>query len=671
MNSFEEAFKALNSEDEEVRLQALRSLAGGDPEQILPPVFKSFGDDSWRVRKEAIGLFLGLPMRRELIGDVVELLHAEENAGLRNAAVEILVKMGREAIPMLLSRIDCPDHDVRKFIVDILGEIGDPQAVPALVNALNDDDNNVLAAAAENLGKLKAAEAVPTLLDAMQNPDVLLRFTILEALGKIDQPIPLARLAPFRDEKLLRKALIDCLGRVGDSSAISEVVTGLSDPMRNVRKEALLALMNLDQRYPESVRETLVAHDLSSTVDAVAQFLDDGQPKEVRVAALRVLGWLGAGAAVEQMLSFLDLETLQHDALRALADIGAAKPEVLVAAWADISSSHKPYLAYVLGEAGCHEALPLLREALDDQDPKLRQMAVHALGQLGCVEAVVDLVSRLGDKEAAVQAAASQSLIGLGAHFPAETFTALQQPLEEGDQLQRKFAVDALGNIDHPEVPVQLGKAMKDPDPEVRRAAIKAFEGRGTEVPVHNILLALTDEDGEVRRTAVAILAASGQPEALDGLKLALSDEDIWVRSAAVRALGHLGGQAVAAKIAEVTQDPDGLVSIAALETLFDILGEEACPYFVGVLGHADEEVVSASLNLLSRCSRTDWLMDHAETLINHSFWAVRTHFARFASSLLGQDARPLLEKRLEIETEDLVRQQLIDALQSLTDSEV
>lgn len=670
MNSFDEAFTALNSEDEEVRLQGLRALADGEPEQILPPVFKAFGDVSWRVRKEAIGIFLSLSIRRELVGDIVELLHAEENAGLRNAAVEILVKMGREAIPMLLERISCPDHDVRKFIVDILGEIGDPQAVPALVNAMSDEDNNVLAAAAENLGKLKATEAVSVLLDTMQNPDVLLRFTILEALGKIDQPVPLARLAQFRDEKLLRKALIDCLGKVGDTSAITEVVTGLSDPMRNVRKEALLALMNLARRYPEPVRSVLAGHDLSSTVDAVAQFLDESQSNEVRIAALRVLGWLGAGAAVEQMLSFLDQESLQQDALRALADIGEVRPEVLIAAWSDISPSRKPYLAYVLGEAGCREALQLLLGALREDGPQLRQMAVHALGQLGCVEAVTDLVDCLSDEEAAVQAAASQSLVGLGAHYPGETFAALQRPLEQGDPLQRKFAVEALGNIDHPDVSGQLSKAMKDADPSVRRVAIKAFEGRGTEVPVHSILLALTDEDGEVRRSAVEILAASGQAEVLEGLQLALNDEDIWVRAAAVRAFGHLGGHAVAERVAAVAQDPVGLVSIAALETLFEILGEDACPYFIGVLEHTDEEVVSASLNLLSRCSRTDWFMEHAEALINHPFWAVRTHFARFAATLLGNEARPLLEQRLEIETEDLVRQQLSEALQSLTDPE-
>ena len=44
-------------------------------------------------------------------------------------------------------------------------------------------------------------------------PDLLLQFTILDALSRIAAPVPLSELLPYKDEKLLRKALIDCLGK--------------------------------------------------------------------------------------------------------------------------------------------------------------------------------------------------------------------------------------------------------------------------------------------------------------------------------------------------------------------------------------------------------------------------------------------------------------------------
>jgi len=666
MDTYEQAVQALNSEDEEIRLQGLKSLASGEPEQILGPIFQAFGDTSWRVRKEAIEMFLRLPISRELVGEIVELLHAEENAGLRNAAVEILVRMGREALPMLLEQVTCPDHDVRKFIVDILGEIGDSRAIPALLNAMRDDDNNVLAAAAENLGKLKASDAVPVLLDAMQNPDVMLRFTILEALGKIDQSVPLSRLLPFRDEKLLRKALIDCLGKVGDQTAIPEVIAGLSDPMRNVRSAALLAMMAMAQRYPDQIRSTLAGHDLPSTVDAVAAFLAESQPDTIRRAAVRVIGWLGDRSVVAMMLELLDQETLQQEAMHALVDTGKSNPDSLVEAWDSTPDSRKAYLAYIMGEAGCKQGVPLLRNALAVDDNALQQMSAHALGNLGSPIAIADLVACLGGTAENVQEAASQALVRLGGQFPAETFDALKSSLEEGDAAQRKFTVEALANINHSEVPQRLGMAMKDAAPEVRRAAVKAFEGRDCGEHLGSILLALADEDSEVRRTAVDILAASGKPEVLDGLQLALSDKDIWVRATAVRAFGRVGGMAVVPHVEQVVKDPVGLVSIAALETLADILGENACPNIVEALNHPDEEVVSAALNLLSGCNQTEWFSEHVEDLINHPFWAVRIHFIRFMSTSFGDRARPLLECRLEVETEDLVRQQIVEALETL-----
>ncbi|NIQ96152.1 MAG: HEAT repeat domain-containing protein, partial [Desulfuromonadales bacterium] len=100
-------------------------------------IYNALGDESWRVRKEAVDLFLRRPENARCAGEVVKLLHSEENAGLRNAAMEILIRLGRQAVPHLLSEIGTPDHDVRKFILDIVGEIGDPSCVPALVDSLN------------------------------------------------------------------------------------------------------------------------------------------------------------------------------------------------------------------------------------------------------------------------------------------------------------------------------------------------------------------------------------------------------------------------------------------------------------------------------------------------------------------------------------------------------
>lgn len=654
--------QALNSPDEEARLQGLRLLAA-DPLPGLDLIFKAFGDASWRVRKDAVDLFLGLPLSRELVGEIVELLHAEENAGLRNAAVDILTRMGRDAVPMLLDQVTCPDHDVRKFIVDILGDIADPAALPALMNALEDEDSNVRASAAENLGKLKAEAAVPALLQAMRHPDVLLQFTVLDALGRIAAPVSLAQLMPYKDEKLLRKALFDCLGKAGDASAVPELVAGLTDGMRNVREAAILALAEIHERYSGEVARCLAACETGPASAAVLVYLGDGHREVLRRAAVRILGQLGAADAVIPLLGLLEVESLQQEALRALIDIGVLDSRALLAAWPEVSGNRRAYLAYVFGEAGCRDGRALLRGSLKDSDTQLQRMAAHALGKLGDADVLADLVACLSSPSSEVQEAATLALGALGQSHADETFTVLRPLLGDNDPHQRMLAVLVIRELHTPSVAEALGMALKDPEADVRREAVKGFEKFDIGDHFNTLLLSLTDEDAEVRRTAVEILGASGEDEALDGLQLALQDDDIWVRSTALRGLGRIGGPHCRKLIEGALSDPVGLVSIAALETLAGMLGAEACPLLIGVLEHDDNDVVTAALNLLTHYCTDDWLKTHAGVLIDHPSAVVRSQIARVAAEHLGCGAQPLLEQRLQVETEEPVRQQLADLL--------
>jgi HEAT repeat protein len=203
----------LDSAQEEERLQGLKELGRCSSGDSAPAIIRALGDESWRVRKEAAELFISLPGGDALTGEIIELLHSEDNAGLRNTAVEILVRLGHLAIPLLLEELSCSDHDVRKFVLDILGEIGDESIVPSMLRALSDPDDNVRAAAAENLGRIGSVESVPALIAALGHSDLWFRFTVLEALGEIGAPVPMDSLLRYKDDRLLRKALFDCLGR--------------------------------------------------------------------------------------------------------------------------------------------------------------------------------------------------------------------------------------------------------------------------------------------------------------------------------------------------------------------------------------------------------------------------------------------------------------------------
>jgi HEAT repeat protein len=500
----------------------------------------------------------------------------------------------------------------------------------------------------------------------MQFPDLLLQFTILDALSRIAAPVPLSELLPYKDEKLLRKALIDCLGKAGDASAVPELVNALTDTMRNVRESAILAIVEIYNRHPVEIREALAECEKGPVAAMVSGHLDDEYNDTLKRSSIRILGWLAADSAVEQLLSLLDFETLQQTSLDALVDIGRANPQVLIDEWFDVSGASRACLAYILGESECADALPLLKDALQDEDIQVVRMVVHALGKIGSADTLPGLVACLQNEDSEVRTAASLALAALGDKYPDETFFALQPLLNHADAVQRELAVVVLRELDKPDVLNALGFALKDSAAEVRRAAVRVFERHDVKEHISTLLLTLTDEDAEVRRAVVDILANCNDESILDGLQLALQDEDIWVRSAAVRGVGRIAGERSRGLVEQALSDPVGLVSIAALETLACLPDVSAVPQMISALDHNDEEVVTAAMNLLTRFGDGDWVHAHAERLINHSFWVVRAQIVRSAAEVIGVGARPLLERRLEIETEEVVRQQLVDTLADL-----
>lgn len=658
----ENIYNMLHSSCEEDRLQALKALARSGFESELGLVCQSLGDESWRVRKEAVNLFLASPRAAELAGEVIELLHSQDNAGLRNAAVDILVQLGGQVLPLLQEEMACADHDVRKFVLDIMGDIGEPGCIQAMLPALSDPDKNVRAAAAENLGKLRAAEAVPVLLDTMEHADLWMRFTILEALARIGRDVPVARLLVFTDEKLLRKALFDCLGRVGGAEALPALIEGLTDDMRNVREAAILALARIAETVPQEVDAVLSGLVGTPAAEAAASALESADLALVR-ATVCILRGVRDVRFAPRLLALLENEFLRDDAAAVLISMGNAAALSLIDEWAAADDRKRACLAYLFGEVGCVEALELLCAGLNDEDKNMQMVSAQALGKLGAPAAIDPLVAALWAAGDEVREISMQALCRLADAHPQEVLARLRPLLNDTDAELRMHVVTIFGQVDSIEVEGPLAFAMKDESSMVRRAAVRACEQRPGENRLSTLMLALTDEDAEVRRLAAESLGLMGSRNAIAPLELALQDEDIWVRAAAVRSLGRLGGERVFELICSALQDPVGLVAIAALEALDALDSERTCPLMVQSLRHADEEVINTALHLLAANGRRDWLPAVVEPLLNHRHWEVRSTFVRTLAVLEGPACRQRLEARLLVEGEELVRQIIQDIL--------
>jgi HEAT repeat protein len=640
-------------------LSGLQSLYRYEGEERVDLLCAALGDDSWRIRKEAINLFLSLPGAIASAERIVTLLYDEENAGLRNAAAEILVKLGGAVLPFLIRSADSPDPDVRKFILDILGDIGDRQATPLLLRLLqNDAETNVRAAAAENLGKIRDAGAVPVMVSALSAPDLLVQFSLLDALGRIGSAIPVTGLVRLGENRLLRKPLFDVLGRIGDETAISPLIAGLHDPMRNVREAAILALQSLVSRCGEKILAgQLTATDLEGVVALLSS-----PSLPVQRAALSIIGRHCDRARAVLLASYLDDDHLADDVVTILATKGHDVIADLTMCWAGASEKKKAYLAYLFGAMGVENAVDLLISELKAADDFLRTILLRALGQLGRIKDIATLAGYLEVPEDDVRQAAIDGLVNIAERFHPSVIDLVRHAFAHVDPPVRQAALQVLGRLGGAESEAVLLLAMKDESSLVRRSAICYLDGRNPQhYPV--LTLALTDEESDVRRQAIEALAMSAHRSLIEPLTLVLQDEDPWVRAAAVRALGRFGGVEALAAVRSGLRDPIGLVAIAAVETLT----EENIPFdqkeIVAQLGHADDDVVLALLNKLSASSDTYWMGQWGENLLGHQHWLVRQRVAELLGHRGTAEGQILLQQRLLVEEEDIVRTALLQGL--------
>jgi HEAT repeats len=173
---------------------------------------------------------------------------------------------------------------------------------------------------------------------------------------------------------------------------------------------------------------------------------------EVRCAAARALGKAGDPAAVGYLLDALSgAQALPHGvAGMALLDLGTT-------------------------------ALPLLRDALIDDDPGVRSLAAEIVGVHGDIAAAPALEGLLRDPEedGPVREAAAGALGRIGS--PTSTEPLARALTESPATRLQRMSAEALGRIGDPVAAVPLLAGMASPDTAVRAACADALARLGRE----------------------------------------------------------------------------------------------------------------------------------------------------------------------------------------------
>jgi HEAT repeat protein len=655
------------SGDEETRRRVIQDLRGRQLPEICTMLFAAMGDQSWRVRKEAVEVFVASDPQESMIDGLLELLRSEDNAGLRNSAAEAVTRLGERASAPLIRLVHDADADVRKFVIDTMGSINSMEFVQPLLTALGDDDVNVAAAAAEHLGNLGDARVVPELIKAIvANESELFRFNALAAVGKLAVPAPVPdEIRQLAGNDLLRKAVYECLGSIADNSAVALLMEGLGGRQKSSRNAAIIALFRIYSRSGKEPRQAIEsALQCLKGGDLVPVLLDSFDTFEAPLAeaVVVILDIIGDKRCVDTFLQAFVNERLSGVALKALKSLGPDGIETLISGYSGSDAASRSAICALIGECAYRNGRTIICDALSDQSPVVRKAAVSAVGKLGLTDCISGVVNLLDDPDRDVRSTVVACLQAL-ALIDRSGIQAVARKLGDSDQSEQRrnaaILFAALGDGD------RLSLLVKDEDPLVRQAAVSSI-GKLHLVPTSGILLmALVDEDPDVRIAAAETLGEVGDRGVVTALTHALNDEDAWVQCAALNSLARIYPKGALDAVQTVWSGAEGLLLITCLKLLEEQGGVPALDLVEQTLDNCDEEVVTLALSIIGRLS-LDRIVPHAGRLLSHHSWNVRIACARTVALLPIDTAGKLLAQALETESNELVRTQLQSLLKGL-----
>ncbi len=207
--------------------------------------------------------------------------------------------------------------------------------------------------------------------------------------------------------------------------------------------------------------------------------------------------------------------------------------------------------AYRLGDMGCEEAAPTLRQALDDTNRTVRAAAARSLGRLGILDAAKPLIEALVSGSVP-NGVAGQAFVELGPAAVPE----LRAIAEHQSYRLRATAIALLGLVgDTADSPLAV-RSLGDPSADVRAAAagtLARIGGPAAEPALHS---ALDDRIHFVRAEAAVALGVIRSRAALPRLlEMARTDRFRPARAAA-QAVARISPKELAAAAAEPGAGP-------------------------------------------------------------------------------------------------------------------
>lgn len=610
--SIDRLIEALDHKDADKRRNAAQELSQAD-ERAIYPLIKALRDENSGVQDAAMRSLIAIG------GETVAYMVAPLLRGdsfQRNTAQIILRDLGSAAVPILYPQLKDKDDDVRKFALDLMGDIREGVDAEQIIPMMKDPNANVRASAIRALGLIEYRDGLQYFINALKDEEWVC-FTALEALAQMNMSEALDPIMELleSDSETIRQNAVDTLGSIGTDLAKEAL-------LRHIRKA------RPGGERVETIRSLVrigVTPSMSEVYDQLMSMLqgDDWDDRLIALKGLVDLKDVNAVPIIIDIAGGLDA-SLPGDEERlmaiksALRELGPTDAYTQVLGNPEIKFKGRVIAAELAGETGSVSSVPVLVKLIGSDIRDVRRAAAMALGKLGTPEAVRALMRAVEDPESNVR---KMAVICLGEVKAGDAFELLLGHLksEKYDDI-KEDAIRSLIRIDahrlgtmldgfSPELREAvarfsddfdtLDRLSRDKERRVALTALSSFGSLRTQRAAERLLEAVDNKDAEIRRTAV--MALGGIEIGHEKIKPLLKDSDMWVRLHAVRTLGQSLKQDMVMALTPMIHDKDIPVVMAAVEAISQIGGRDAEAALRGIESHENEAVRNAVRRALEK----------------------------------------------------------------------
>jgi HEAT repeat protein len=508
--------KIFRSANSQIRWAAVTAVGRLGDYRVIEHLLKAVEDQEWIVRTQAVTELMvkvkDIIDRKDVrLARVLVHMFSLENEEIVDLAVNGFQEMGPESLRWLHEALRNSSPNIRANAARTLGKMRSHGSTPYLLDLLQDEVGAVRAAAAEALGLIGDRIAVEPLAYRIQDNVEKVQEKAADAVVRFGRQatVPLLDILSRERDKFAQRALLKCLGRIGDPKSVSALISYLRSSYFIVRQAAVSALARFGPHVVELLLPALSYN--TSDIEPLLKDAQDNVHPELQMRALKAIAGLEDHRAVAVLKRLVEdgLPDVQEAASQALFQIGCA-------AWGRCCALK------VLAEVADPSAASRVLSSLQDDSDNVRFEAVRTLGKLGGDEAIKSLIRTVRkDRAEFIRAEAIRVLRAAGQGQPSVLEAALHG-LKDGSREVRCQSARILGGFLDPQSILPLLKVMADRHWSVRESAENALLNFGRDA-AGPLMEALKSPSWTTRFRAGRLLGEIGEPKAVGPLKKAMA----------------------------------------------------------------------------------------------------------------------------------------------------